>query len=379
MRADYFDFVLPTSVIFGPGKVEVLPAELSRSGFGRAAIITDKGIEKAGTLNESVTSLKRQRIEVKVFAEVQANPHVESVKECLQFLRDYRPDCIIAIGGGSSLDTAKAAGVCYANDLNDVAQTQQREGLKRSLPIIAVPTTAGTGSEVGYWAVVSDRKTNEKLSIGDPTMAPYMAIVDPELTTTLPPRLTLWTGIDALTHAVEAYFSTLSNRISDMLCLEAISLILKSLEQAVEEGSNLQPRGDMALASLLAGAAMQHVGLGLVHAMSHQVSGFYDTAHGLANAILLPHVLEFNTPGCRDKVKTLDNLAEDRKSFMGWLEEVYQRYNLNEEVVEIKEEDILTMAERAKGNVNARTNPRKAEIADVIGIYKKSFKVIGRG
>lgn len=376
MKSDYFDFILPTSVIFGPGKIEVLPAELSRSGFGRAAIVTDKGVEGAGILDEPVASLKREGIGVEVFAGVQANPGVENVKGCLQFLRDHGPDCIIAIGGGSSLDTAKAAGICHANDLDDVVEIQQKKGLKRSLPLIAVPTTAGTGSEVDYWAVISGRNTNEKLSIGDPAMAPYMAIVDPELTLTLPPKLTLWTGLDALTHAIEAYLSLSRNRISDMLCLEAISLILESLDNAVEKGANINHRGDMALASLLAGAAMQWVGLGLVHAMSHQVSGFYDTQHGLANAILLPHVLEFNIPECWDKVQALDNLAEDKKSFMEWLEEIYRKYDLSRDTVKIKEGDIPTMAERAKGNVNARTNPREAGVSDIIGIYQKSFKVV---
>ena len=374
MRSDYFDFILPTSVVFGPGKVEVLPAELSRSSFGRAVIVTDRGIEEAGILDEPIASLKQRGIGVEVFAEVQANPHVESVKECLQFLKDRGPDCIIAIGGGSSLDTAKAAGVCYTNDLDDVLQVQQEKRLKRSLPVIAVPTTAGTGSEANYWAVITSG--DEKLSIGDPAMAPYMAIVDPELTLTLPPKLTLWTGIDALSHAVEAYLSTSSNRLSDMLCLEAISLILGSLEQAVEEGGNLQARGDMALASLLAGAAMQHVGLGLVHAMSHQVSGFYDAQHGLTNAILLPYVLEFNTSECQDKIKVLDDLAKDEKGLIEWLEKIYRKYDLSGEVIEIKAEDIPTMAERAGDNVNARTNPREAETADIIRIYKKSFKVV---
>jgi alcohol dehydrogenase class IV len=375
MRSDYFDFILPTSVVFGLGKIEVLPAELSRSGFGRAVIVTDRGIEEAGILDEPIVSLKQRGIGVEVFAEVQTNPHVESVKECLQFLRDHGPDCIIAIGGGSSLDTAKAAGACYANDLDDVVQVQREKELKRSPPVIAVPTTAGTGSEVNYWAVIASG--DEKLSIGDPAMAPYMAIVDPELTLTLPPKLTFWTGIDALTHAIEAYLSLSSNRLSDMLCLEAISLILESLEQAVEESSNLRARGDMALASLLAGAAMQHVGLGLVHAMSHQVSGIYNTPHGLANAILLPHVLEFNAPECQDEMKNLDDLVQNRNSFIEWLEEIYKKYDLSGEAIEIKAGDIPTMAERARDNVNARTNPREARVSDIIGIYKKSFKVAG--
>lgn len=373
--ANYFDFALPTKVEFGPGKIGILPEELARSDFDKTAIVTDRGIKGVGILDGPLSVLEQRGIEVEVFAEVRANPHAESVKESLQFLRDHGPDCIIAIGGGSSLDTAKAAGVCYANDLDDVVQIQQKKGLKRSLPVIAVPTTAGTGSEVGYWAVIASG--NEKLSIGDPAMAPYLAIVDPELTLTLPPELTLWTGIDALTHAVEAYLSTLSNRISDILCLEAISLILESLENAVAKGDDIKGRGDMALASLLGGAAMQHVGLGLVHALSHQVSGFYDTQHGLANAILLLHILEFNTPECQDKITTLDSLVKGKNSFRGWLEARYKRYNLSGEAVEIKAGDIATMAERAIENVNARTNPREAGVSDIIGIYKKSFKVIG--
>jgi alcohol dehydrogenase class IV len=374
MRGNYFDFILPARVVFGPGKVEILPAELSQSGLRRAVIVTDGGIKKAGILNEPVASLKRQEIGIEVFDEVRANPHSESVKECLEFLRDYRPDCIIAIGGGSSLDTAKAVGICYANDLGGVREIQQKEGLRRSLPVIAVPTTSGTGSEVNYWAVISDPETNEKLSIGHPAMSPHMAIVDPELTLTLPRKMTLWTGLDAFTHALEAYLSTLSNRLSDLLALEAIKLVLENLDRAVNHGDNLDAREHMALASLLAGTAMQHVGLGLIHAMSHQVSGFYNTPHGLTNAKLLAPVFTFNLPEVpkvkRDK---LDSLREEPfgEVIMG----IDRRYNLADEVITVRINDLEIMSKRAVNNVNVKTNPREASMEEIQALYHQAFIV----
>jgi alcohol dehydrogenase len=262
------------------------------------------------------------------------------------------------------------------NDTQYVFSLVGTKELRSGPPVFCLPTTSGTGSEVSYWAVITDRGTHEKLSLGDPAFSPALAIVDPELTLTLPPRLTLWTGLDALTHAVEAFLSTLASPLSDLLSREAISVCVRSLGHAVEQGDDLKARGDMALASLLAGAAMQHVGLGLVHAISHQVSGFYDTQHGLANALLLPHVLEFNTPECLEKRKVLDGLTESG-NFLGWLKDLYEKHGLEAEAVEIKEKDIPIMAERAKDNVNAFTNPRRAEVQDIMELQRRSFKVIG--
>jgi len=205
-------------------------------------------------------------------------------------------------------------------------------------------------------------------------MASHMAIVDPELTLTLPRKVTLWTGIDALTHALEAYVSTLSNRLSDLLALEAINLVLESLDRAVNHGDNLVAREGMALASLLAGAAMQHVGLGLIHAMSHQVSGFYDTPHGLTNVKLLASVFAFNLPEVpQEKRAKLDSLSA--VAFQEVLAEIDQRYGIADEVITIRKSDLAVMSNRTRENVNAKTNPRKANPEEVRTLYQQAFAV----
>lgn len=379
MSSGYFDFVLPTPVWFGPGLAERLPWELRRRGLFRALLITDRGVRAAGLLDSILSNLKEDEIACHVWDGVVSNPDAGSVREGLEVAERARPDALVAVGGGSSLDTAKAISVCLGNGTQDVLGLVGAKGLRSGPPVFCLPTTSGTGSEVSYWAVITDRSNHEKLSLGDPALSPALAIVDPRLTLSLPPELTLWTGLDALTHAVEAFLSTQGCPLSDLLSQEAISLCVRSLARAVEQGGDLGARGDMALASLLAGAAMQHVGLGLVHAMSHQVSGFYDTQHGLANAILLPHVLEFNAPECQDKIKTLDSLVEGGEGFMEWLERLYEKYALSGKEVAIKEEDIPTLAERARVNVNARTNPRRANPEDIMELYRRGFMVVDGG
>ena len=206
-------------------------------------------------------------------------------------------------------------------------------------------------------------------------MAPHMAIVDPELTLTLPKKITLWTGLDALTHALEAYVSTLSNRLSDLLALEAIKLVLESLDGAVNHGDKLAAREGMALASLLAGMAMQHVGLGLIHAMSHQVSGFYDTPHGLTNAKLLAPVFAFNLPEMpQEKRANLDSLSA--MAFQEILTRIDQRYGIADEVITIRKSDLALMSKRARENVNAKSNPRHPELSEIKHLYRSAFTVV---
>lgn len=377
MNADfnYFDFILPTKVTFGLGKIEELPAEIKRNGFERVGIVTNVAAEMSLALDKLVSSITNLGADVEYFTDVVSNPHLETVAEGVHKLEDFSPDCLIGIGGGSALDCAKAIGLCLAHRTDDITGLIDEANVENlSVPVIEIPTTSGTGSEVNYWAVISDVEKKEKLSIGHPEMSPHLALVDPELTLTLPPKLTLWTGIDAFTHAVEAYFSSLSSRLSDLLSLEAISLVFDSLDKAIDDGKDLEARGDMSLASLLAGAAMQHVGLGLIHAMSHQVSGFYDTNHGMTNAILLPEVLEYNKPAIKHKMKKLNETS--KVGFHKALEEIYEKYEIGEKKIEINQNDLPIIAERAKGNVNAQTNPRKAKISDLKQIYKKCFKIV---
>ena len=379
LNSQLFNFILPTKVEFGPGAIDLLPDELSRAELYRAAFIVTAGRERSGMLDQPIQALRQGGAEVVVYAGVRENPDVESVADCVGFLEQHSPDVLVGVGGGSSLDTAKAAGICYANGLEDVRELSALSGKRRSLPLIMVPTTAGSGSEVNYWSVVTDKQTREKLSIGDPAMSPLLAIVDPKLCASLPVTATPYTGIDALTHAVESYFSATSNWLSDMFALGATSLIVSSLEQAISDGQDLQARSNMSLASMLAGMSMENVGLGLIHAVSHQVSGHYDTPHGLANALLLPHVLAFNGSVCRKKMKSLDALGRGRHGFEHWLKRLYARSGIHGDLVSIRGIDIPEMALGAMGNVNSRTNPARADVNDIEDILRRSFAVSDRG
>ncbi len=370
-------FQLPAKVEFGPGKVAMLAESVQENEFTRAAFVVTPGRSRSGMLHPLVDSLKQRGVEAAVFDDVPPNPDVETVRRCVRFLNDFGADVVVAVGGGSPLDAAKAAAICYANREEDVLQLV-RQGIKRrTCPTIMIPTTAGTGSEVNYWSVIADKGTQQKVSIGDPKMAPYMALVDPDLTVTLPPRQTFMTGVDALTHAVESFLSAEGNWLSDMFCVGAMSLIVTALPRVLADGADREARGNMSLGSLLAGAAMQNVGLGLIHAMSHQLSGFYDAPHGLANAFLLPLVLAFNAPCCKDKLSTMDGLVLGGSGFLPWVEELVTRFTGDAQEMVLQEGDLGVMAEWAAENVNARTNPRPASAAEIESLFRQCFAVAG--
>lgn len=366
-------FTLPTKVTFGSGKLVELREEISRCGFNRVVLITSKDLVELKLVEKAIKMAERSGARTLVYSRVESNPTTQSVAEGVKALEPFVPDCLVGFGGGSAIDLAKGIGICLSHRTQDIKAFQHKPNItKRSTPVICIPTTSGTGSEVNYWAVISDPRTKEKLSIGDPRMAPHMAIVDPELTLTLPRKMTLWTGLDALTHALEAYVSTLSNRLSDLLALEAIKLILESLDRAVNHGDDLVDREHMALASLLAGAAMQQVGLGMIHAMSHQVSGFYNTPHGLTNAKLLAPIFAFNLPEIpQEKRASLDSLSE--MPFQNVLTEIDQRHGIADEVITVRESDIEIMSTRARENVNAETNPRRANTEEVQALFRQAF------
>jgi len=369
-------FELPAKVEFGPGRIGILERVIEESGFERAAFIMSSGRRRSGSFDPVMTRLRASGVEVLVFDRIVSNPTLESVSRCAHTLRRFAPHVVIGIGGGSALDTAKAASACVANRTeNPIDLTDESIARRRSIPTILIPTTAGTGTEVNYWAVITDQERREKLSIGTPKMAPYMAIIDPSLALSVPPDLTLWSGMDAMTHAVEAFISTSGNWLSDMFCLGAVSLITEWLGRAIAQGNDLTARGSLALASLLAGAAMENVGLGLVHAMSHQVSAFYGTSHGHANAVLLPHVLEFNEPACETKISTLDGLVKEAGTLRTWVTWFLKSYETTTEPIEVRAEDVPEMARRASENVNAKTNPRKASDEEIAAIFERALDV----
>jgi len=375
MIKGHLDFILPTKVTFGSGKLVELREEISRCGFKRVALITSKDLVDLKLAEKAVVAAEQGGATTLVFSRVESNPTTTLVTKGVNVLKPFAPDCLVGFGGGSAIDLAKGIGICLSHNRDDITAFRSDQNIKtRSVPVICIPTTSGTGSEVNYWAVISDPATNEKLSIGHPAMSPHLAIVDPELTLSLPRKVTLWTGLDALTHALEAYVSILANRLSDLLALEAMKLVLESLDRAVDHGDNLEAREHMALASLLAGAAMQHVGLGLIHAVSHQVSGFYDTPHGLTNAKLLAPVFTFNLPEIpqvkRDKLDSLKG-----KPFQEVIMDIDRRYNLADEVITVRTNDLDVMSKRAVKNVNAKTNPREANTKEVRALYHQAFIV----
>ncbi len=367
------DFTLPTKVTFGSGKLVDLREEISRCGFKRVALITSKDLVELKLAEKAVVATEQGGAKTLIFSRAASNPTTKLVAEGVKELGPFDPDCLVGFGGGSAIDLAKGIGICLSHNSGDIRAFQSDQNIRTcSVPVICIPTTSGTGSEVNYWTVISDPRTNEKLSIGDPRMAPHMAIVDPELTLTLPRKITLWTGLDALTHALEAYVSILSNCLSDLLALEAVKLILESLGRAVNHGEDLAAREGMALASLLAGAAMQQVGLGLVHAISHQVSGFYDTPHGLTNAKLLAPVFAFNLPEMpQEKRASLDSLSA--VAFQEVLADIDRKYGLADEVITIRERDLEVTSKRARENINAKTNPRVAGMEEVQALFRQAF------
>lgn len=370
-------FELPTAIRFGTGEFHCLPTVVSKLGFKQVAFITTPGRYSRGVLDEPITTMDKQGITTYVFDEVVQNPHMSTVASCIEFLFSCQPDMIIGVGGGSPLDTAKAAGICFTNNIRDPSKLTNTAKLEQpTLPTILIPTTAGTGTEVNYWAVVTDEKNNQKLSVGHPNMVPQLALVDPELTLTMPTKVTIETGLDALTHAVESYLSSESDCVSEMFSLQAVSLIVDSVECAVEQGDNLSAREEMSLASLLAGIAMNNAGLGLIHAMSHQVSGFHDTPHGLANAALFIPVLRFNGVACQPKLQTLDHLVNGDSRFMEWLADLIATFELTRERIAITEKNLDTMVARAKGNVNVSTNPRIPTESEILNLYGESFKIV---
>jgi len=295
-----FPFVLPTRIEFGPGVARLVVEEAASLGR-RALVVTDHGVLEAGVIDPLVGELRRGGLDCRVFADVEANPRAATVDTAASVAVDHGADILVAIGGGSVIDTAKvvAAIVSHGGDVFDYEGGDKVPG--PVIPLLALPTTSGTGSEVTCWAVITDESRHYKMAVGSPHLAPRVALVDPALTVTLPPAMTAGTGSDALSHAVEAYTARCSNPMSDALALYAIELVGLTLERAVNDGSDLEARCGMAMASLTAGIALGNADTSAGHAMAEALGGLFDTPHGLACGICLPWVLRLNLPAVEEK------------------------------------------------------------------------------
>lgn len=378
-------FILNEVSYFGAGARKELPEVLNRMGVKKALVCTDKGLLKVGTAQKVTEVLDQCGFPYEIFSEVKPNPTVTNVKDGIKAFADAKADCIIAIGGGSAMDTAKGIGIVTNNpefsdivSLEGVAPTK-----KKSVPIIALPTTAGTGAEVTINYVIIDEERQAKMVCVDPNDIPAVAIVDAELMYSLPKSLTAATGMDALTHAIEGYITKGAWVMSDMYELQAIKMIAEFLPLAVEEPTNPKGREGMALAQYIAAQAFSNVGLGLVHGMAHPMGSLHDIPHGVANALLLPTIMEFNMPKCIEKFGVIaQTMGVDTKGMSA--EEAAQaavdavkalsiRVGIPQSLTAlgIKEEDIPALAAQAIADVCTPGNPRDVTEAEIVELYKK--------
>jgi lactaldehyde reductase len=380
-------FVLNEVSYFGPGARQVLPDEIKRLGLHKAFVATDKDLLKFGVADKVLKVLEAANIPYEIFSEIKPNPTVSNVKAGVEAFANSGADFILAIGGGSSIDTSKAIGIITNNpEFSDVVSL---EGVaptkKKSIPIIALPTTAGTAAEVTINYVITDEENHKKMVCVDPNDIPAIAIVDAELMYTLPKGLTAATGLDALTHAIEGLITKGAWEMSDMFEIKAIEMIARYLETAVFEPTNAEARNGMAVAQYIAGMAFSNVGLGVVHGMAHPLGAIFDIPHGVANALLLPTIMEFNAPAALPKYVEIAKAMNVYKEGMTQEEAATAavdavkalsiKVGIPQRLTDlgIKEEDLPRLAASAFTDVCTPGNPREVTEEIILDLYKKSF------
>jgi len=353
----------PPVLLEGPGAIKRLPAFIGTKGYSRVLIVTDKGLMASRLLDGLFSSLQAESITYTLFDGVQANPTIQNIEDALALYRSGGCQAIIAFGGGSSMDCAKGCAVRVSNPRTSIPKMR---GLlkvgRRPAPVFAVPTTAGTGSETTAAAVITDPSTHEKYAISDPKLIPPYAVLDPELTIGLPTHITSTTGMDALTHAVEAYIGN-SNTANTIEKAEmAVSLIFANLETAWRDGKNIEARENMLRASFFAGIAFTRAYVGYVHSIAHNLGGLYGVPHGLANAVTLPYVLDFFGDSIHAKLARLADIAlvsrpgqddqDKAKAFIAAIRDMNRRMDIPSTIPQLREIDIPLIVSRALGEAH---------------------------
>lgn len=378
--------ILNGTSYFGPHAREVLPTEVQSRGFKRILVVTDASLVSAGVVDKVLEELDSNYIPYEVFSDVKPNPTVAEVQEGVKKCQQMGADCIVAIGGGSAIDTAKAIGVIMTNpEYSDVVSLDGACNTKNPcLPIFALPTTAGTAAEVTINYVITDLTRVKKMVCVDPHDIPIVAIVDTELMASMPASLASATGMDALTHAMEGYITKAAWDMTDMFHLKAMSMIYQNLPKAVLE-HDMDAINNMGVAQYIAGMGFSNVGLGIVHSMAHQLGAVYDTPHGLANAVLLPYVMRYNGEVCPDRFVDMGRaFGLDMNGVTGMdavMKVVNAIQDLNQKLgipahlkeVGVKEEDIPMLSEKAMNDVCTGGNPRETSVADIEKIYREAF------
>ncbi len=380
-------FVLNETSIFGRGCRKELPGEIKARGFKKILLVTDKGLIECKLVDKVTDILDEAKIDYTVFSEVKPNPTIKNVLDGYEVCKKINADAIVAVGGGSAMDTAKGISILMTNpDRDDVVSLNGLSNTKnKGLPMIALPTTHGTAAEVTINYVITDEERQIKMVCVDPHDIPVLSIVDSELMESLPKMTAAATGLDALTHAVEGYITKAHNTMSDMFHMRAIELIFENLPAAVNE-KDPKAIENMALAQYMAGMGFSNVGLGIVHSMAHQLGAVYDTPHGIANAILLPTVMRFNGEVCWERFREIlvrigrpdaANLGKEDiiNTFVWMITELSKSVGVTMTVKDTgcKEDDIEMLAEKAMEDPCKPGNPREVSKEDFVNLYKSAM------
>ncbi len=378
-------FYIPCVSLFGPGCAQEIGNKAKNLGAKKALIVTDAGLHKMGVADEIAQYLEQAGVESYIFAGAEPNPTDKNVHDGVDAYQRYHCDFIVSLGGGSSHDCAKGIGLVSAGG----GHIRDYEGIDKSqvpmTPLIAINTTAGTASEMTRFCIITNTDTHVKMAIVDWRCTPLIAIDDPKLMLAKPAGLTAATGMDALTHAIEAYVSTAANPITDACAEKAIAMISQWLRPAVANGLNLEARDAMSYAQYLAGMAFNNASLGYVHAMAHQLGGFYNLPHGVCNAVLLPHVCEFNLIACPDRYAKIAQLMgvptqglseiQAAHAAIAAIRELSQSIGIPADLTQlgVKLEDLDVMADNAQKDACMLTNPRQANHAQVVGMFTSAM------
>ncbi len=378
----YNRFVLNETSYHGYGAIAAIADEIKARGYKKALVCSDPDLIKFGITKKVTDILDAAAIPYEIFSDIKPNPTVENVKAGVDALKASEAECIVAIGGGSSIDTAKAVGIIAENpEFSDVISLEGVAPTKnKCTPIIAVPTTAGTAAEVTINYVITDAANNRKMVCVDVHDIPAVAVVDPDMMSTMPKGLTAATGMDALTHAIEGYITKGAWELSDMFHIKAIEIIVRSLRAAVE--NDKAGREDMALGQYVAGMGFSNVGLGIVHSMAHPLGALYDTPHGIANAIILPTVMEYNAPATGEKyrhiakamgVEGTESMSVDeyRAAAINAVKKLSADIGIPADLKDIvKAEDIEFLSKSAFADACRPGNPRDTSEDEIAALYK---------
>lgn len=375
-----FSFELPTRIEFGAGVSSSVADVLKNMGKMRPLVVTDAGLLAAGIFDRVRNELEERGIRFEVFSSVEPNPKDVNVMEGASAAREFGADCLIALGGGSPIDCAKGIGI-LATHGGKIREYEGRNAVRKdTLPMVAIPTTSGTGSEVTFSSVITDTAEKYKFSIRHPRIAARVALCDPELTASMPPMLTAATGMDALVHAIEGFTAIPAEPIADACAIHAIEMIVKFLPRAVRSGKDMEARAGMLMGSVLAGISFSHSDVAAVHCIAEALGGMYDAPHGMCNAVALASVMEFNLPFCVERYArvaaamgySFQTAEEGAKKAVEHVAELTREVGLpGFSSLGVKEEDMETIAENSARNGSNSSNPRPMEKEDYLELLRK--------